>query len=291
MALDTTTATGTIANGDWLQLVFTTQETASGSFKGTFSLLDYGPTGVAVPTTVLAPVAYTVSGLTTVGTAAAMYAGFRTANSGRHRPLEVRQLHGRLVRREDGVPPAARERHGRRRRSASFVAARRGHQLQHPRRRHLHGHADAQPRHVRQRPDHGHRQAVNGIATFSNLSINAAGSYILRATDTNPNLDPGFAPFTINAASRRQARRSSSSRRTANAGATISPAVTVAVEDANGNTVTSNTSTVTLTLSSGTLRRRHAARSRPTPSTASPRSATSSSTPPGPTPWPPATAA
>src|SRR5205823_3163276 len=39
--------------------------------------------------------------------------------------------------------------------------------------------------------------AVNGIATFSNLDITAAGSYILRATDANPNLDPGFAPFTV----------------------------------------------------------------------------------------------
>src|SRR5205823_7880763 len=39
--------------------------------------------------------------------------------------------------------------------------------------------------------------AVDGIATFRNLVITAAGSYILRATDTNPNLDPGFAPFTI----------------------------------------------------------------------------------------------
>src|SRR5262249_42990006 len=82
VALNTTTPTGTIAAGDWLQLVFTTQESASGSFHGTFSLLDYGPTGTQAPRLVLAPVAYTVTGLTTVGTAAAVYAGFRTANSG-----------------------------------------------------------------------------------------------------------------------------------------------------------------------------------------------------------------
>jgi hypothetical protein len=37
------------------------------------------------------------------------------------------------------------------------------------------------------------------------------------------------------------------------AGATITPAVTVAVQDAGGNTVTTDTSTVTLTLSSGTF--------------------------------------
>src|SRR5262249_29812520 len=40
--------------------------------------------------------------------------------------------------------------------------------------------------------------ALNGVAEFDNLVINAAGSYVLRATDTNPNLDPGYAPFTIN---------------------------------------------------------------------------------------------
>src|SRR5262249_6571216 len=82
VALNTTAATGAIATGDWLQLVFPTQEPASGSFRGTFSLLDSGPTGVAAPRLVLGPVAYTVTGLNTVGTAAAMYAGFRTANGG-----------------------------------------------------------------------------------------------------------------------------------------------------------------------------------------------------------------
>src|SRR5262249_20011648 len=74
-----TTPTGTINTGDWLKLIFTTQETASGSFTGTFSLIDYGPTGVGAGTTVLAPVSYTVSGLTGLGTASAVSPGFRTA--------------------------------------------------------------------------------------------------------------------------------------------------------------------------------------------------------------------
>src|SRR4029077_19462857 len=69
VSIDNTAPIGTIAGNDWLQLVFTTQETASGSFKGTFSLVDYGPTGVAAPTLVLAPVSYTVTGLNTIGTA------------------------------------------------------------------------------------------------------------------------------------------------------------------------------------------------------------------------------
>jgi hypothetical protein len=72
--------TGTITAGDWLQLVFTTRETASGSFTGTFSVVDYGPTGIVSPgVTVLAPVTYSITGLTTLGTAAAVKPGFRTA--------------------------------------------------------------------------------------------------------------------------------------------------------------------------------------------------------------------
>jgi hypothetical protein len=73
-----TKPTGTINTGDWLKLIFTTQETASGSFKGTFSLVDYGPTGVGAGKTVLAPVSYNVTGLTALGTASAVSPGFRT---------------------------------------------------------------------------------------------------------------------------------------------------------------------------------------------------------------------
>src|SRR5262249_46652776 len=94
-------------------------------------------------------------------------------------------------------------------------------------------------------------QAVNGMATFSNLVINKAGSYVLRATDPNPNLDPAFAPFTIGpAAAAKLAFTQQPSNATA--GATIAPAVSVAVQDAFANTVTTDTSTVTLTLSGGT---------------------------------------
>jgi hypothetical protein len=79
VSTNNTTPTGTITAGDWLKLIFTTQETASGSFKGTFSLIDYGPTGVGTGTTVLAPVSYSVTGLTGLGTASAVSPGFRTA--------------------------------------------------------------------------------------------------------------------------------------------------------------------------------------------------------------------
>ena len=74
-----TRLTGTVAAGDWLDLIFTAKETVSGGFQGTFSVVDFGPTGVGTGTTVLAPVSYSVTGLTTLGTASAVKPGFRTA--------------------------------------------------------------------------------------------------------------------------------------------------------------------------------------------------------------------
>jgi hypothetical protein len=251
VALDTTMPTGTITNNDWLELVFTTQETALGSFKGTFSLLDYGPTGVGVPTLVLAPVAYSVSGLTTVGTASVMYAGFRTANTGGTSPLMfdnflVDSSAAKLAYLQQPASGTAGVPLG------PFVAA-----VEDINSNILVGDSST----VTLTLSHGtfangqttvSAQAVDGIAAFNNLVIGAAGSYILRATDTNPNLDPGYGPITINmspAAKLAFVQQPSG----ASTGAAISPAVTVAVEDANGNTVTSDTSTVTLTLSSGTF--------------------------------------
>ncbi len=81
-AIGTTGTLSGIVTGHWDQLVFTTQEIASGSFTGTFSLVDYGTTGVSTPTTILAPVSYNVTGLTAMGTASSVYAGFRSIASG-----------------------------------------------------------------------------------------------------------------------------------------------------------------------------------------------------------------
>src|SRR5262249_59194212 len=58
---------------------FTTRETASGSFTGTFALIDWGPGGAGAGRTVLSPVSYAVTGLTGLGTASAVLPGFRTA--------------------------------------------------------------------------------------------------------------------------------------------------------------------------------------------------------------------
>jgi hypothetical protein len=98
--------------------------------------------------------------------------------------------------------------------------------------------------------------AVNGVATFSNLSINKAGTgYTLTASDgsitgatsTAFNITPAAASqlvFTTPPSS-------------AQAGTFISPAVQVSVEDSFGNVVTSDTSNVTVAIgtnpSSGTL--------------------------------------
>jgi autotransporter-associated beta strand protein len=244
----TTTAAGTIANGDWLQLVFTTQETASGSFTGNFSLLDYGPTGVAVPTTVLPPTPYTVTALATLGTATAVYAGFRTANSV---PLSFDNF--MVDSSADKMAFIAQPSTGTAGSTlGTFIAV-----VQDINSNILVGDTST----VTLTLSHGtfsngqstvSATAVNGIATFANLQINASGSYILRATDSNPNLDPGFAPFTINAGTAAKLAFVQQPTDPA-AGATISPAVTVAVEDANNNIVTGDTSTVTLTLSSGTF--------------------------------------
>jgi hypothetical protein len=191
-----TAPTGTINSGDWLELVFTTQETASGSFQGTFSLLDYGLTGLGVPVIVLAPVSYSVTGLTTIGSASTMYAGFRTATGGGNNSLTfdnflVDSSAAKMVYLQQpssgypGVP------------LGTFLSA-----VEDVNSNVLVGDTST----VTLTLSHGtfangqataSAQAVDGLATFTTLVINTPDSYILRATDTNPNLDPGYAPFSI----------------------------------------------------------------------------------------------
>ena len=89
----------------------------------------------------------------------------------------------------------------------------------------------------------------NGVATFSGLVIDTAGSYTLKATDGS------LTSATSNSLTISPAAASKlvfgQQPTNATAGVAISPAVTVKVEDAYGNVVTSNSSTMTLTLSSG----------------------------------------
>ncbi|HEY1921342.1 MAG TPA: Ig-like domain repeat protein, partial [Tepidisphaeraceae bacterium] len=91
--------------------------------------------------------------------------------------------------------------------------------------------------------------AVNGIATFSNLALDTSGTYTLTASDDN------LAGITSNSFTVSPAAASQlviiHQPTTVIAGATISPAVTVDIEDQFGNLITTNTSMVTLAVNTG----------------------------------------
>jgi hypothetical protein len=91
--------------------------------------------------------------------------------------------------------------------------------------------------------------AVNGVATFSNLVLDTAGSYTLSATDASLSA-PTSTSFTVSAAAAAQLAFSQQPTN-ATAGAAITPAVSVAVEDRFGNLVSTDTSTLTLSVHTG----------------------------------------
>ena len=92
-------------------------------------------------------------------------------------------------------------------------------------------------------------EAANGVATFSSLILDTAGTYTFKVTDgsltsaTSGNIAVGAA-----AASKLVFQQTPT---TGTAGQALSPSITVAVEDAFGNVLTSNTSTVTIAVASG----------------------------------------
>jgi len=96
--------------------------------------------------------------------------------------------------------------------------------------------------------------AVNGVATFSNLSVNTIGTgYSLKALDGSLsatsgsfNVVPVGSPIVVPAAATQLVFTTQPSNSVAGAG--IAPAVQVSVEDAYGNVVRGNTSSVTLAL-------------------------------------------
>ncbi len=89
--------------------------------------------------------------------------------------------------------------------------------------------------------------AVNGVATFSNLSINDAGTgYALAASATGLSSAASTA-FNVTAGTATKLAFSVQPSNTV-AGASISPAITVTIEDTNGNTVTSATNSLTLAI-------------------------------------------
>jgi hypothetical protein len=92
-------------------------------------------------------------------------------------------------------------------------------------------------------------RAVNGVATFSNLVVNQAGSYTLSASDGSLT-GPTSRSFTVNpAAANKLVFMQTPAAGTA--GQALSPSVQVVVEDRFGNVVTGNRSTITLLVHSG----------------------------------------
>lgn len=98
--------------------------------------------------------------------------------------------------------------------------------------------------------------AVNGVATFNDVVLDTAGTYTLEATDGSLTAATSSS-FTINPPTSAPAAQLAFLQEPTNstAGSTISPSVTVEVEDASGNVVTTDDSDVTLSLlgGSGTL--------------------------------------
>ena len=90
--------------------------------------------------------------------------------------------------------------------------------------------------------------AVAGVATFSNLSINNAGTgYTLSATSSPALTGATSASFNITAGAATKLGFGQQPSNTA-MGASISPAITVQIQDANGNLVTADTRNVTLAI-------------------------------------------
>ena len=96
--------------------------------------------------------------------------------------------------------------------------------------------------------------AVNGVATFTNITVTSTGSESLRATDgslssaTSNTFTVKPVPPVIGAASQIAFSQQPFS---VTAGSVITPSVSVQVLDANGNLVDTDTSVVTLTIGSG----------------------------------------
>jgi uncharacterized protein YgiM (DUF1202 family) len=92
---------------------------------------------------------------------------------------------------------------------------------------------------------------VNGVATFGNLSIDRAGTGYTLTTSSNPSYT-GATSSTFNITVGTASRLGFVQQPTnAAAGNAISPAITVAVQDASGNTITTD-NTTQITLAMGT---------------------------------------
>ena len=91
--------------------------------------------------------------------------------------------------------------------------------------------------------------ASGGVATFSNVKLNTAGSYTLTASDGSLT-SATSSSFAVSAASASKVVYGQQPSN-ATAGVADSPSIVVDVEDPFGNIVTSDSSNVTLTVASG----------------------------------------
>ncbi|MBI2917725.1 MAG: hypothetical protein HYY01_06990 [Chloroflexi bacterium] len=91
--------------------------------------------------------------------------------------------------------------------------------------------------------------AVAGVATFTNLSLNLAGSYTIRATSGVLTAATSGA-FTVSGTDAQLAFTTEPTGSVAGAAFTTQPVVTV--RDASGNTVNTSTASVTVAITSGT---------------------------------------
>jgi hypothetical protein len=94
-------------------------------------------------------------------------------------------------------------------------------------------------------------QAIDGVATFNGLTLDIAGAYTLQATDSSSGATAVTSDgFTVTPAAAAKLVFIQQPSRIV-AGAAISPAITVAVQDQFGNLVTSDNSNVTLAVEIG----------------------------------------
>src|ERR1700682_6310071 len=95
--------------------------------------------------------------------------------------------------------------------------------------------------------------AANGVATFNNLSVSAAGTnYSLTAAITSPSLSVTGNTFVVTMAPATKLVYTTGPVATNTAGATM-PTFVVQVEDQFGNLIPTNGVPITMTLNTGTF--------------------------------------
>ena len=95
-------------------------------------------------------------------------------------------------------------------------------------------------------------QAVGGVATFSNLTLNTAGTYTLMFTDgALAGVTSGSFAVTAQSTGNSQSVVISQQPGGGIAGGTLGPATTVVIENSNGSTVMTSSDVITATLAGG----------------------------------------